>query len=246
MTSGRTSPALLSCEDESASAAGEWVVKLRASIQQAGLLKELVGNRLASYFCLPTPEPALITIEPELARLIANSHSSKAALINGSVGLNFGTKVMTGFGTWLVDRPIPGAIRQTATEIFAFDALIQNPDRRFDNSNVLVNGETVLIFDHELAFSFLLDIFPSPTPWQLDRQKYLMNHVYYRQLKSQNVDLNAFTLRLAGLSDAVINQIFADVPSEWNNDDVPKIGLHLGVMRDHAEEFAEEIRRFLV
>lgn len=244
MTSGRTSPALLSCQDESGAAAGDWVVKLLGSIQQSGMVKELIGSKLASHFCLPTPEPALITIEPELARLIANSYPPKAELINGSVGLNFGTKEMLGFGTWPVDRPIFGMMRQAATEIFAFDALVQNPDRRFNNANILANGETVLIFDHELAFSFLVDFFPSSTPWKLDRL-FLTNHVFYRQLKSQNIDLNDFTSRLIHLSDSILDQIFADVPSEWNNDDVPKIGQHLCTMRDHAEEFAEEIRRFL-
>ncbi len=135
---------------------------------------------------------------------------------------------------------------QTAVEIFAFDALVQNPDRRYGNSNLMVNGDNLLVFDHEIAFSFLVDILPSPTPWRMDRQQYLTDHVFYRQLKSQAIDLTNFTSRLARLSEADFEQILAEVPAEWNNEDAGKIGMHLGAMRDHAEEFAEEVRRFLV
>jgi hypothetical protein len=246
MDSGRTSPALFSCEDESGMAAGEYVIKLRGSVQRTGLLKELLGNKLASHFGLSVPEPALVMLDRSLASLIASSNQAKAAVIEASVGLNFGSRVLMGFSTWPVDRKIPSVIWQTAVNIFAFDALVQNPDRRFDNPNLLVNGDNVLIFDHEIAFSFLFDILPSPTPWLLDHQQYLTNHVFYHQLKSQDIDLTDFTSCLTGLSDDVLDGIFAEVPPEWNNEDSPKIGQHLGAMRDHAEEFAEEVRRFLV
>ena len=246
MASGRTSPALCMCENESGISAGEYVLKLRGFVQQTGSLRELVGNKLASHFGLLSPEPALITLEQALANLIAGADQSKADLIKGSVGLNFGSKVVTGFSTWPVDRRIPDAMLQSAVNIFAFDALVQNPDRMYRNPNLLANGDNVLIFDHEIAFSFLLDIFPSPTPWLLDRQQHLTNHVFYRQLKTKEIDLKDFTSCLIALSDAALDQILADVPPEWNNEDGPKIGQHLGVMRDHAEEFAEEVRRFLV
>jgi hypothetical protein len=44
----------------------------------------------------------------------------------------------------------------------------------------------------------------------------------------------------------VLEGIVADVPAEWNNDNVPKIERHLCTVRDHAGEFAGEVRRFLV
>jgi hypothetical protein len=107
-----------------------------------------------------------------------------------------------------VDRKIPAVVWQMAVDIFAFDALVQNPDRRFNNPNLLVNGDSILIFDHEIAFSFLLDIFPSPSPWRLESQQYLADHVFYRQLKSQEIDLTGFTSRLMNLSDAVLDRFF--------------------------------------
>jgi len=246
MTSGRTTPALLGCEDELASPAGDWVVKLRGTVQRAGLLRELLGSRLASHFELEVPEPALVTLEKSLADLISFVYPSKSGLIDGSVGLNFGSKELIGYIEWPIDMKIPDAIWQTVVNIFAFDALVQNPDRRFKNPNLFVKGDSLAIFDHETAFSFLDAIFPSGTPWRLGTERYLTDHVFYRQLKSKDVDLMDFTARLTGLTDAVIDRILEEAPAEWNHEDAQKIAQHLRAVRNHAEEFSEEVRRFLV
>jgi hypothetical protein len=248
MTSGRTAPAIFGCEDASGTWAGEYVVKLRGGLDSgaSGLMRELVGSRLATYFGMNTPEPAVIAIEPVLAELIAKAQSLHAVRILGSAGLNFGTRLVAGFSTWPVDKFIPEAMWQTAADIFTFDALIQNPDRRYDNPNLFTRGDAVFVYDHEIAFSFLLALLPSPTPWKLDTQPYLTNHVFYRKLKSKPIDITGFTELLSGFSDAQLSEVTADVPPEWNNGDVLKIESHLRAMRVHAEEFAEEVRRILV
>jgi hypothetical protein len=245
MTSGKTSPALCGCEDQSGVMVGEYVVKLRGAVGEAGLLNELFAAKLAAYFGLASPEPALIAIDQALVDLVANTQPSQAARIKGSVGLNFGTKVLSGVSTWPVDKFIPDTMWQAAVDIFAFDALVQNPDRRFSNPNLFTRGDNLLIFDHEMAFSFLVTLLPSATPWKLDDQQYLTGHVFYRRLKSKPIDVTGFTASLGGLSDALLEGIVADVPAEWNNDNVPKIARHLRTVRDHAVEFAEEVRRIL-
>lgn len=65
-----------------------------------------------------------------------------------------------------MDKAIPDAMRQAAVTIFAFDALVQNPDRRFNNQNLLTRGDDIFVFDHEVAFSFLLDILRLPVIWR--------------------------------------------------------------------------------
>ncbi len=80
--------------------------------------------------------------------------------------------MVTGFATWPVDHSIPAAMWQTAVDIFAFDALIQNPDRRYSNPNLFTKGDRVYIYDHEMAFSSLLDVLPTPEPWLLSSQQY--------------------------------------------------------------------------
>jgi hypothetical protein len=246
MSTGRTSPALCGCEDQTGAYVGEYVVKLRGAVGIPGFVNELFAARLAGHFGIAAPEPALVSIEPPLAELFAATQPAQAARIRASAGLNFGTKALTGVATWPVDKSVPEAMWQAAVDIFAFDALIQNPDRRFNNPNLFTKGDSFLVFDHETAFSFLLEILPSPTPWKLGGQPYLTDHVFYRKLKSKPIDLTAFTASLGGLSDALLAAIVADVPAEWNNESLIKIEQHLRTVRDRAGEFAEEIQRFLV
>ncbi len=113
MESGRTSPALFGCEDESGRMIGEYVVKLRGTVSQAGLVKEMFASGLASHFGLVSPEPALIGIERNLADLITRMFPTHAAVIAASVGLNFGTRALTGVSTWPVDKSLPFAMFQT-------------------------------------------------------------------------------------------------------------------------------------
>lgn len=245
MTSGRTSPALCGCLHGDGKNAGEYVIKLRGAVNVGGLVNELLASRLAPHFGLSCPDAALISFGPDLIELIAEVEPSKADLIRQSGGLNFGTRLLIGFSTWPVDFVMSEVLREVAAEVFAFDALVQNPDRRFSNPNILVKSDDLMLIDHELAFSFLQDIFPSENPWTLDRQNYLTNHVFYRQLRSKLFDLSRFTANLAQLTEAMLSEVFAELPPEWNNEGSTKIKEHLSTVGTHAEEFAEQIRRFL-
>lgn len=246
MGSGRTSPALFGCERVDGTPCGEYVVKLKGAIADSGLINELLGNRLAAHFGVPIADCAAVHLEHELAVLVAGIRPEKASLVMSSVGINFGTKVLAGFITWPVDKRVPEELFQIAVDIFAFDALIQNPDRRQANPNLFTKGSSIVVYDHEAAFSFLLDIFPTRTPWLLTGQRYLRDHAFYRQLKSKTIDLSWFMERLGQLTDQAIDGLFAEIPDEWNNEVGLRIREHLGAVRDHAEEFAEELRRFLV
>ncbi len=248
MESGKTKPAIFACEDLSGAFAGEYVVKLRGGIEdrESGLLRELLAAELAEHFRIAAPQPALIRIERNLAELISGIEPSHKTCVFDSVGLNFGTKLVSGYSIWPVDKHIPDAIRQIAVDIFAFDALVQNPDRCFRNPNLFVNGDSILIFDHEMAFSFLRAILPSAAPWKLEKETYLQEHVFYRKLKSKPIDLDGFIQNLSALSDTLLGSMMTDIPHEWNNDSVPAISQHIRSIREHASDFDEEIRRFLV
>ncbi|MDZ4796914.1 MAG: HipA family kinase [Bryobacteraceae bacterium] len=252
MGTGRTSPVLCGCEDSESQVAGDAVVKLRGGLDQGitGLVCELVGSRLATYFGLDVPEAALVWIVPEFADVVAGlgaggPGSAGARTIRTSVGLNFGTRLLRGMSNWPVDKPVPEKMHQTALEVFAFDALIQNPDRRFNNTNLLTQGDRIVLFDHELAFSFLLDILPSTSPWRVEEQTYLTEHVFFRLLRSRVVDLARFESLLAELAGPSLDGILAAVPPEWNNESLEKIEQHLRVLSAHASEFAEAVRRRL-
>ena len=248
MGTGRTTPALCACEDADGNTVGDFVVKLRGGTERGttGMVSELVGSLLAAYFGIPVPPPSLVHIEAAFADLVGQRHPDKSQRMSGSVGLNFGSRQLNDVVTWPIDKSVPDAMWATATSIFAFDALIENPDRKFSpNPNLFSQGDQIFVFDHELAFSFIEVLFPSPTPWKLERSNYLADHVYFKRLKGKDIDLTLFTARLDALAETALPEILAQVPEEWNNGSLSKINAHLCAMAPKAAQFAEEVRRRL-
>lgn len=251
MQSGRTSPILCGCEDHIGNHIGDYVVKLRGCVErrEQGMLSELFASLLASHFGILVPGPALVEISPSFSDLVVNRQPSIAEGIRNSVGLNFGSKLLVGAATWPVDKTIPDSMRQAAMNVFAFDALIQNPDRRFNNPNLLMNGDDIYIYDHESAFSFLLAIIRNRTPWTLDGEDYLDTHVFFRRLKGRPndaADFIDFISRLESLTDTLLHRIMSDMPERWIENGSVGIESHLRELRAHADDFAVALNRRLI
>lgn len=244
MEVGKTAPILCACTDQHENQAGEFVIKLRQRIDLGvrGLLQEFLGSRIATHFGILVPEPAGVSIEPDFAMAVAERDGNLAASLQASIGLNFGSKILYPVSTWLVNRSIPDAMWRDAVNIFAFDALLQNPDRRFDNPNLFTQGDNIYVYDHETSFSFLLALAASAEPWNVRGESYLANHVFYRRLKSKEIDLADFEERLKGLTAEVLAEIREEIPEEWRHADVERIEAHLTAVRDHAEQFVEQVR----
>jgi len=248
MGTGRTKPILCGCESGEGLSTGDYVVKLRGGNERGvtALACELVASRLASYFGIPVPEPALVLLDPMFAELVSASQPAMAHILGASVGLNFGSRQLNDVMTWPVDKLIPEAMWQGTVHAFAFDALIQNPDRRYmPNPNLFSRGDEIIVYDHELAFSFIEDLLPAGEPWRLDRCQFLSDHVFFRRLRGRTVDLASFSEALSKLPERVLPAILAEVPGEWNNGNLQKISSHLRAVAGEAARFAEEIRRRL-
>jgi hypothetical protein len=247
MTSGRTSPLLCGCEDEAERRVDDYIVKLRGSVERGdnGMLCELFASCLANHFGILVPEPALVEISQSFAEIVASREPIIADKIRRSVGLNFGSRQVIGGGTWPVDRQIPDALFVSAVNTFGFDALIQNPDRRYNNPNLLWKGDEMILYDHEMSFSFLLDVLADSGALSSASYPYMEQHVFFRRLKRRTVDLDEFRSRLAALTDDVLAAIRNQIPETWRNDNLARIESHLRRVRDHADEFIELIRRVL-
>jgi len=246
---GRTSPAVFTCEGPHLSAPEQFVVKLKGGLEQRerGLLFELYASLLASHFGIGCPRPAVVLIERDLAEAVVGELSGdahRARIVGESVGLNFGSQFLVNLMVWPVDKQVPSAMQEGAIKIFAFDALIQNPDRTFRNPNLGSRGDDLFIFDHESAFSFLLAIFQSPTPWRLATEDYLERHVFARTLKHVPFPAD-FLQSLNDLSGEVMRDFSLQIPDEWRSEDLPRIESHLAIIREHGAEFAEEVTRRL-
>lgn len=248
MGSGRTKPARFSCDDDGGSTVGEFVVKLKGGVDSGvtGLLCELFSSLLARVLGIAAPEPALVELDVSLAQILPVCDADVAEIIRDSGGLNFGSRLLTrGYRTWPIDMAIPFSLRQIAADVFAFDALIQNPDRRYNNPNLLWRDEEIFVIDHESAFSFIYHIGAPRPPWKLDSMAYLDEHVFYRTLKGGKIEVDRFVGALEAMSDDVLLAAADQVPNEWKSEHLTTIIEHLKLTRDHATEFGEQVKRRL-
>lgn len=247
MLTGRTNPAIFKCEDLNGKNVGEFVVKLKGGIASGvtGLTCELISSLVAEELGLTTPTPAIVEIDPTIAELISPKDSDVAEILRKSPGLNFGSQVLTGgYGVWPINKSIPASIRPLAMEIFAFDALIQNPDRKVNNQNLLWKSQEIFLIDHELAFSFLYHIGRPTDPWKLEGTAgdFLNDHVFYKELKGQEIDLDRFQGALEAISDGDLAEAFDQIPRAWENDNVSRVSSHLKSARDHSAEFVKQVK----
>ncbi|MBF0506281.1 MAG: hypothetical protein HQL09_05545 [Nitrospirae bacterium] len=246
LSSGRTKPCIFFCEDETGERNGEYVVKLKAGLETGvnGLAAELIASQLARFLDIPTPEAAIIKLDAVIAEVIPDT--DLALRIRSSSGLNFGSKVITGgFDTWPVSKAIPSSLKTLAAEIFAFDAMIQNPDRRAEKPNILWKGDELFVIDHEMSMMFIYDILPTPNPWQISNLRFVNGHLFYNALKGQSLNLDRFAGALELLDDNTLETMITNVPEEWRSANIAKITTHLSEIAHHSNNFVDEVRRSL-
>ena len=245
LPSGSTHPCVFVCEDEEGNEAVEYVVKFRSEVRggATGLLFEFIAAQLADSLDVPMPAPALIELDAQLAD--ATPERSVAERIRASIGLNFGTRFLTpGYVTWRVNDEIPLTLRQTATDILAFDAVIDNADRRRDKPNLLWKGDELFVFDHEVAFAFTR-LIGTHIPFEDTGMQFLREHPLYAGMRGQPIDLRRFTGELEGLTDSVISSICNRVPSEFGTMYLDSIQHWLTQARDRAQYLAGALGRIL-
>ena len=221
MSSGRTQPCLMVCENADGEEV-EVVVKLRRHPQIApgGFAAEAMSSLLASDLDLPMPPPYRVQIDQEFAATVPDANLRP--IIEASEGLNFGSgKWAPGHTIWPRDQALPRAMRQAAMEIFAFDGLIQNPDRRAKNPNCVFLGDDFLIYDHESAFSNFLVLFAKP-PWEPGGVDYLKDHIFRDALRGQALELERLQGALEALDPARLQAYIEAIPAEWDGEAITR------------------------
>ena len=175
--------------------------------------------------------------DPEIAELARNS----APLAFGS------TKLPAGFSTVPVDKSIPQALIDQAADIFAFDALTLNPDRRPKNPNCLWDGKNFAIYDHELAF--LKPLFWQP-PWMIGSLQDLHNpsrHIFFNGLKAKTLNFERFGTAWETITDTRLSQYRNALPAVWSKDSdaMDEILGYIAQLRDNIRPALNEVARVL-
>jgi HipA-like kinase len=203
LTSSSTRPLVVATDE------GRFVLKLVGGADGPQVLAaEWIGSRLCGAVGLPTLELVALDLDRELAAGIVESELRE--------------EIQRGAGLCLGTRELPGARAATLAELeradddFALrvlwiDILIENPDRRTQNPNVLKWGNSLVPIDHASAFPF-------HHSWDLDESQPTRDlgaptdHVYGNRAPRLRSIGGAVS---AALGRDSLNAICASVPDEW-------------------------------
>lgn len=237
------------------------VVKIACDNGQLGparLLRECAAAALAERLGLPVPDRYLVElprafihalklVSPELACRL-ETHSRLAGHDA------FGSAYLHGFGVVVPKSSLPGAMLQSAAEIFAFDALSLNRDRcvpSVGNPNCLTNGRGLVMIDHEQALdtAYLLAD-NSNAPWKpgaLNEMRTMLEHIFVYGLSGKPIDLQRLQEAWAAIDDDVGDAIFAGAAEEWDPDGSQRTSIrgYLNELSLHLPEAFNEVRRVL-
>ena len=131
---------------------GRFVVKLVNGPEgPRPLAAEWLCQRLLSRIGLPTLELVPVTLDAALASSIAESELREA--IQRGAGLCLGLRELRG-AVPAAARDLERAPDDFAVPLLWLDVLIENPDRRKNNPNVLRSGQLLIPIDHGSSLPF--------------------------------------------------------------------------------------------
>lgn len=250
-TAGRTQPCLVAATRVESGAEVEAFAKFSANCdrQNGNLVAEAIAAFLARDLDLPVPEPLLVEFDEDFVTAVRDHDYVLAGQMHESSRAAFGSrKLPPSFSAWPAGKTIPRHLRQQASEIFAFDMLIQNADRRRERPNCLSNGESFAIIDHEMAF--LIDgIIGWRPPWNVGSLAGVsQGHLFYAELRGRELHLE----RLLGAWQAVnahrLAEYAAALPPIWTDADngvTTSSLVYLAQLVENIEPALDEVARVL-
>lgn len=184
--------------------------------------------------------PAWIASTPDEVQAVLQV-SNPVAFASAAAGV--------GWRQWSAEDILIAPRRSAALGIFAFDAFLNNPDRKPSNPNLLVKGDEFRLIDHELAL-FVRGVFPPPRPWQVGNLAHMMEadgHVFAARLRGSALDLAPLRTAWSDLSDDDLNDYEASLPGQWAeaSESVTAALTHVRAVRDRIDECLVEIGRAL-
>ncbi|MGE7777253.1 HipA family kinase [Chitinophaga sp. NPDC101104] len=237
-------PILISGLDKRTGDRDDYVVKLRAAERMQGFafMRELLGSFIALQLDINTFHPAIIDISTEFLSLLIGNDAYGVA--QKSIGYNFGTKYEKAGFVPILTQPLNQSQLNHAQNIFLFDLLIQNNDRTDLKPNMLTNGTEIMVFDHELAFGFIYDIFPGkPGTFRESDRKWINNHCLLKLISGKGYDFESFETKLESIDEDFWNKAWELIPNEWRDgDNFIKIKDYISATITNKKEFTEELK----
>jgi hypothetical protein len=140
--------------------------------------------------------------------------------------------------------PTPEELEQM-TLLYAFDMVVQNPDRRLDNPNCAILDGKLVPFDFETCFSFLLAL-GQPDPGAISKHGLARQHCCHEILsnRKRSISWSPFRAALASVTDQELTELVTAVPDAWQKP-ANKVRSHLISVRDQLATVELELQRSL-
>ena len=225
----RTRPIFIECErtqDGGKIESRPFLVKSlgHPEVSAGSLYAEALGLGLAREFGVATPAPALIELG---ADFVNGAQPFVPSGVQLRVGMGVGVEQLTGFKPLPRDWKMTPALCAPALMIYALDLLIDNADRRIENPNCAFHGATLMAYDFELAFGFLVPLIGrNPQPYQVSQLGIAHRHVFQQPLLANARDWQPFAARLQSLNAPRLQQLVWNLPPAWLVSH-PKVEAHI-------------------
>lgn len=249
MSKGRTRPCLISCERSDGNEV-EAICKFPANGQtrSTGLVSEAVAAMLAADLGLPVPEPLIVYFDSGFADVVAQRDTEIASIMRQGARTAFGSSKLPPGYSIIPPGLNLGENLDIAADIFAFDALTQNPDRMIANPNCLFDGKSLAIIDHELCFE-IDGIIGWKPPWESGSLGFMRNkHAFFAGLHKKPNNLSRLRRAWLNITAERRNEYFQALPPEWlvDMERVKKIFYYLDELHGKIDEALSEVARVLV
>ncbi|MEH6306189.1 HipA family kinase [Olivibacter sp. CPCC 100613] len=243
-------PVIVTAINKETGVRSDYVVKLNASerMHVEARMLEILGAFIAIELKIPVVVPAVIEIGQDFcATLIGKTYFQKAG---ESLGYNVGSEYRSALSILANNIPLTESQEKIAQHIFAFDLLIENVDRNNDKPNMLTDGHTLIVLDHELGFGFMrvLPFLRNQKPWELGEAElqWITKHCLYNRLKGKVSELDSFCEKLVTLDAEFWDRAKSLIPPEWIVDDLFNgIKKHIEAMIINRDEFKKNVKHLL-
>ncbi len=256
LTSGRTQPLVLECvgpspaglislQFETSTTRRLFVVKALGlpEITPPSLFRELFGNLLARELGIGTPAPALVNLAPEFVKAIKPFLPHSVPL---HAGLGVGCEYFrSGFTNVMPDAFLPDELLAQAALIYAFDLLVQNPDRTRLKPNSAWRAGSLIAFDFELSFSFLMLIGQVAEPWEFSKHGIATTHLFRHALRDRKIDWQPFVNAVSSLTKRRLEAMLKEFPSTWCGQ-TAQVVEHLLAVKRQSRKLTAELQRSLL
>ena len=261
LKTGRTCPMVIECEqnipedqdqletgDNEVNSPRLMVVKTMGlpELEERNLFCEFVGNVLARELGLFTPAPALITISQEFAAAVNSRAKNERLSINLREGVGVGCEYLHPLRPLTPKPSLTEEEIAQAAAIYAYDLLIQNPDRRGNKPNCAFYKNGLVAFDFELGFSFLLPILrQNREAWRVSQHGINSVHLFRPLLRNKAIEWKPFINQLAVLCQTRLAMALDQLPEKWQ-DWAAIVQQHFLQASSKLEAFELELQRSLL